>query len=68
MVEATVQISSAQKELFWIYGHDELYWAPGEFHSEKKSSVIVKCLATGDGYEIENRDKILVHPSCLGKN
>jgi hypothetical protein len=66
MVEATL-ISTSKKELFWIYDHDELYWAPGEFHSEKKSSVVVKCLKTGEGYEIENRDKVVVHPSCLGK-
>jgi hypothetical protein len=66
MVEST-NLNSVKKELFWIYDHDDLYWAPGELYSEKKSSVIVKCTKTGDGYEIENKDKLLVHPSCLGK-
>jgi hypothetical protein len=67
MVEATLITGTSQKELFWIYDHDDLYWAPGEFHSEKKSSVIVKCIKTGDGYEIDNKDRVVVHPSCLGK-
>ena len=67
MVEATSIGANNVKELFWIYDHYELFWAPGEFFMEKKNSVVVKCAKTGEGYEIENRDKVIVHPSCLGK-
>ena len=66
MVEATL-ISTNKNELFWIYDHKQLYWAPGEFHSENESSVVVKCLKTGEVYDIKDETKVVVHPTCLGK-
>ena len=55
------------KEMYWIHPSEELYWAPGIFWKGSKDKIVVKCLITGEKYEVMHSEAQNVHPSCLGK-
>ena len=72
MVETlNIQSSSAtgggSKEMYWIYDDEDLCWSPGEVVQMKGKEIVVKCIISGNAYEIEKDDALVVHPSCLSK-
>ena len=69
MVEAANPYNSQSggKEMFWIEDCDDLCWSPGVVVQDRGNTFAVRCILTGDHYEIKKSDAINIHPSCLGK-
>ena len=53
--------------MYWIYDDEDLCWSPGEVVQMKGKEIVVKCIISGNAYEIEKDDALVVHPSCLSK-
>ena len=58
---------SGGKEMYWIVDCEDLCWSPGVEVANREKCYVVKCILTGDHYEIEKKEAINIHPSCLGK-
>lgn len=67
MVE-TLNNAGGNKEMYWIYDDEDLCWSPGEVVEMRGKEIVVKCTISGNAYEIEKDDAIVVHPSCLSKS
>ena len=69
MVETlnTQSAAGSSKEMYWIYDDEDLCWSPGEVVQMKGREIVVKCIISGNAYEIEKDDALVVHPSCLRK-
>ena len=57
-------------EMFWIQDDEEggLFWSPGRVVDVRSDCYVVECIISGEHYEIEKDDPLVVHPSCLGKS
>ena len=69
MVEAVVNGGDGTGEMYWIQDDEEdgLCWSPGTVVDVRDNSVVLECIVSGDHFEIEKQDRVVVHPSCLGK-
>ena len=69
MVEPILHGHDASNDMYWIQDDEEdgLCWSPGKVIVIRASSFILECIVSGDHFEIEKDDGVVVHPSCLGK-
>jgi hypothetical protein len=64
-----VELGDGSDEMFWIQDDEEdgLCWSPGRVVETRDKTLVLECIVSGDHFEIEKGEQVVVHPSCLGK-
>ena len=69
MVEQIIAVDNPD-EMYWIQDDDDggLCWSPGRVVEVRPKSYVLECIVSGDHFEIDKDDPLVVHPTCLGKS